>query len=534
MSELLTGYLEYKDRINHSAFNAVVPHNFDHALDRYNLNSEFLNQQIPPFQKTHVEDVPLISNHNYLNYVIRNVSQNVVGISIGKGEPLGTGLLLTENLILTVRHCVEGRNISDFKIRRNYQKVNGVMNLSHPRDIIRCVESNRELDYAILEVNQPFQNVQGNIFDTEARNSNQSISSLLFHHPNGGAKKVSLHRSLGGCNTGHFSSFHDTDKGSSGGIYVSLNGAIFAIHSLRFDVGFPTASSIFIRNILDASPLLQSIIYRNAPAPILDTYYFLSRSNDPNRPYWQRVTNPLPNLNTNRNTMFAQQISLTYHHIIPVGDMEFLWMIAKENPLTQRFITQNQLHFFYERGDNQFTINSLAYATWNLFIGPTNRNSNDDRRDENIERQKPLSFPEDLWDNLNNLYNSLNNLWNARLRLYNRFNQEQQDQNQFRRANIRNLDHHDHEPNLDQTRIGFPRQQNRRLNNTQLEGYRLAIDSLHREITAITHTLARNNLRGYKQEAHPYNRADWDRLPDGTYRLSPTEQNRGNRHMQRR
>lgn len=506
----LTGYLEYKDQNRSAPFDPIVPHNAFGTLDGNSLDPQ--NPLLAAFGKEHIEDIGF--QHCAFN-IIQNISSRIVAISLGRGEPLGTGLLLNSNLVLTARHCVEGRRLSDFTVRRSYQKIGGLMNLANPVTISGCVEQNEQLDYAILLTNQPFRYNVENIINFVEEDLSQSQYSLFFHHPNGGAKKVSLHRSLGGCNEG-FSSFHDTEKGSSGGIYVSLRGNIFAMHSLRFN---GTTYPILIRDIIHSSIFLQKII-NDEPVNTLRSESYLKPSNSQNRPYWERVCNPIPHQNVDRFGIYGQRIDLTHHHIIPIGDMQFLWIIAKETPLIERFIISNQLYFSYERGNYEFTINSLAYAPWDLFTGPTKRS---DDPGGLPELNKPRNFPRELWDKVHILRCRLNQMWDARFNLYNQFIQIQRDQDEFRTQLVHDSDIHEHEYEL---RLLQFSNATSNLRKRHLAQYNSSLNNLFQAIKSINETLSKRSFQQYKQTPH-YNVNDWD-LHNGKYRLFPDQGNQNN------
>lgn len=122
----------------------------------------------------------------------------------------------------------------------------------------------------------------------------------------------------------------------------------------------------------------------------------------PNRDWLERVTRPriLGNL--------REEIPLKRHHIIPVGNMDFLWVLAQENSKIKRMTMDCKL---YCSPDEGLTINAVEWAPWNLFIGPANRS--DDPRNRK-EVNKPKFFPEDLWSAITLLHEAIETAWNGR------------------------------------------------------------------------------------------------------------------------
>jgi hypothetical protein len=92
--------------------------------------------------------------------------------------------------------------------------------------------------------------------------------------------------------------------------------------------------------------------------------------------------------------------------------MEFLWMLGKENSKIERMLRINNLYCPSENAIQygQLTINAVAWAPWNLILGPLNRF--DDPKDGNLmEQYKPENFPEDLWAAIERLYKSIHLAW---------------------------------------------------------------------------------------------------------------------------
>jgi hypothetical protein len=100
------------------------------------------------------------------------------------------------------------------------------------------------------------------------------------------------------------------------------------------------------------------------------------------------------------------------HHIIPAGDMGFLWFMGEEN--------DNIRHLLQDISYKKLgTIESVEWAPWNLFIGPDNRPRDPVNGDpgEGAEPIRPLSYSEPLWNKIQILYQQIQKCWEERRKL---------------------------------------------------------------------------------------------------------------------
>jgi hypothetical protein len=427
----LTGYLKYKESIindnpSKAGYNPVLPANSYGTLSWSAAVACHFNVSRLP--QTHIYDV-LRKNYSLdygrlysdntvtLEVIVAKCRHNIVALSLGKGEPIATGLLIAPHLVLTARHCVEELQIKSLVVRRSYEKDSSGMN--YGCCILTCgyVEENSELDYVILQLNQsvaPFEalklNLSGELYDP----------SILIHHPNGGPKQVSVH-AVPQSNHFHlnFNGYHDSQKGSSGGVYINASAEICALHIFRSPTGGAwTTSARKMGDLFNSSSILPELYDRNGVYRSRNfKLYRHSNSTLPSSPglfhgWLERVTKPgsLAALNFTPGC-----VDLAYHHIIPIGDMEFLWMLGKENSHIESMLVTHKLYcpskdaIKYE----QLTINAVAWAPWNLIIGPSNRF--DDPKDGNLmEQYKPERFPKDLWAAIERLYKSIRLAWDVK------------------------------------------------------------------------------------------------------------------------
>ena len=107
------------------------------------------------------------------------------------------------------------------------------------------------------------------------------------------------------------------------------------------------------------------------------------------------------------------------HHIIPKPLLRLLGQLTYDNgipaPILQHY-TQTlrsvswQNHQNYS--DNRLMLEAVIWSPWNLFIGPSNRLHGKipgSDPDDGLEKNKPPSFPQKLWDKIEKVYGALRN-----------------------------------------------------------------------------------------------------------------------------
>lgn len=416
-------------------YNSVIPYN---AVSQAGGYVQIFRKQlnVSRLSKTHI--INILSN-NYLSEnnqqdvqdivrledVIRPIEKNVCALSHSIGQPFGTALLIAPNLILTARHCIENLPIKSLLARFGYQIESWGMNYGENIDVIGVVEENAEFDYSILQLSRSvtdFQSIHFNLIDRLLGNS------IFIHHPDGGPKKVSVHANLESeyQQLSH-SSFHDSWQASSGGTYVDEESRIFALHLL---FGNQTTGARWIKDIYNSSHILQNLFDKNGQyknitlSNKLELRLFLPISQfskdyrDVLEKKLEKVNFDMPKL----PKLFG--VDQSRHHIVPDGDMQFLWMLGQELPnKLGKLLTK----MAYQYDPYTSTINAIEWAPWNIFIGPAGEHRLDDpekiKKGGRIPEQTcPPSFNSNLWALLQELHSLIRKCWDARYELSKQLN----------------------------------------------------------------------------------------------------------------
>jgi hypothetical protein len=315
-----------------------------------------------------------------LSHVVRRIEQNVFALSKQHGEPFATAILIAPDLILTARHCVEKQHIPSIYLREGYELTDCGLSYGANIPLAYVVEENAELDYAIVKISQRLVCDEDFISVWLAYTTSYTGSSVFIHYPNGNPKMVSVHevvqsdyQQLG------FSGFHDSWKGSSGGGYFNEEGQLIGLHTLYRDI---TTGGVWLKNILDVSAVLQCL---NKPPPYpLPKIKFLAATPNSESEYHEKKLNTkilrlpaLPYLISPAGTRYDQ----ARHHIIPDGDMQFLWLIGQECSKLGTMLTQ----LSYQCSGSK-TINAMEWAPWNIFIGVLPEDRLDNPHDDGQEK----------------------------------------------------------------------------------------------------------------------------------------------------
>jgi hypothetical protein len=365
------------------------------------INKKYLNNTVLDIH-TGEENIPLFE-------IVPSIEKNVIAIGEGKGLPFATGLLIAPDLVITARHALEGERISRLSIKTNFQLTDWGLDGHDVYFIKDVVDDNPALDYVIVRLNQRVKDFKpinlGLVDDHEG-------SSILIHHPQGETKKISVDETL---SSRHFSynlsAYHQSYKGSSGGVYVNAQQQIFALHTLHDD---HTITATWMKDIYNSSALLRHLYNTQgnyAPKPHRESLFKISSyvtpiARDPVLSAWlERIRrhpgyDGLPTLNNQPG------LDYTYHHIIPINDMAFLWLLGEQMPgikaLLQKMVNR----------DIDYSVNAVAYAPWDLFIGPDcNQRCDDPQADDQREKFKPASFNAAHWACVQKLYTAINHCW---------------------------------------------------------------------------------------------------------------------------
>ena len=385
------------------------------------LDETYKYEQIPLIQLGIAIPMPI-------KPIVQYIEKNIVALSDDLGVTFGTGLLIHCRLVLTARHCLESRTITDILVRNNYQKQRDKESVdfwTHNR-ISKIVEENAELDYAIILLRTQVEN-----FHKITLNLKNTYfgSSIFLHHPMGGPKKVSIHESLESSNEmWSYSGFHDSEKGSSGGVYIDVNGKIFALHCLKISC---TTNAKWIKDIYEVSYTLKTI-YK--PDGATKDSLFLSFDNPINQnllpaedrqsygEYLETIDRQPSRDFLNANAGRSRMPELAHHHIIPKSNLEFLWMLGKEFPRIESLL--KNLAWKHPQASHpshgNLVVNNVIWSTWNLFTGPSSRPGGlvpgyDPKVDQfTKEPAKPFSFDLSLWNALTPLHIKITEVFDLR------------------------------------------------------------------------------------------------------------------------
>lgn len=422
------------------------------------------------------------------------------------GRAYASGVLIAPNLFLTAHHAVAQKMEDEIVVRLDYQKKAQELYHGHAIKVVRIVEECANLDYAILELDismQPF-------YAIPLQFEQCGGITMFIHHSNGGPKVVSVHATIEPqYHQLYYESYHDTAKGSSGGPYFSPSQKIFGLHLLN-DKGSTVVR--WIKNIYDNSKILQMLydvtgVYVSQtaltmyavqlPLQLSDfAYMHLNKIERVEKPQDFEKKYPLPSKPPN---------FYSRHHIIPTGDMGFLWFMGEENKSIKPLLKDISC-------EKQETIESVEWSLWNLFIGPRNRPKNKfngDPEGNNMEPICPRSYPSNLWKEIVKLYDQIHKCWNARQEVSSaifyseKFSHEKEIKaiESNRAVNLRNM--------------RCKRNKNTKtveaLKKTYFSEQRLLFESL---------TQIKDMIQRYKiTSPHAYNETDWYQSSDGMYLL---------------
>jgi Trypsin-like peptidase domain len=210
------------------AFYPVTPYN---VLPKQSPTIEF---DINKLDQTDVCQV--ISNHTPTSFGQVSLAQTVNSL-IGKmgsiqigSTRLGTCILISEDLVITARHVVEGEMIPDLAVSFNYIRCRNDFSFqSFQTQSLYVVEDDPKCDYAIIKLKDPVGKIgyvhlnSGDPFPGE---------TVLLHYPLEKSLQVSVN--IFDQQASQYSlysrSFHDSDNCSSGGGYFDPFQRLTAVH----------------------------------------------------------------------------------------------------------------------------------------------------------------------------------------------------------------------------------------------------------------------------------------------------------------
>lgn len=344
------------------------------------------------------------------------------------GSLCASGILVHPYYIITARHVLDDKKARNFSITLHSDK--------HVTQSIRIrgiVEDNPLLDYVLLLLEEPVTTLQPISWSV----STPMEQVFFIHHLHDGTQHISCHRIISSQHTSlTMNSFHTTDLGSSGGIYVDEKMHIVALHTQGkrrnmqgeiADTSY-TTRAIWMKDIYQSSTHIKALYRKSShsiqphdtstksPAP----YHVLApiqRSRlyahfGPEEVFIEKAKH-FPNitpflkasLDPQRTTSkLLHCTAYSYHHIIGKGAMNYLWIIAQEYSPLSTMLSSLSWPYNSDNPHAIFTIEDWTWAPWNLFIGPNTENRKEQPGGYDIEKKRPLSFPAALWDNITILW----------------------------------------------------------------------------------------------------------------------------------
>jgi hypothetical protein len=207
-------------------FNAEENHPFASSIVQFTISrlsqTPTLEAIRKPVESGHLSSPGDINLYDVISPIYKSVGRITIG-----DQHLGTCSLVSDDIVLVPRHCVERMNVSQIKIRFENVVDNAPEFHTVPISIEGIVEDGYPQDYVLLKLNN----------DTHyslpqpilLRMERLDTPHALLHHPIGKSQQTSVH-GIGTSYNGRSIIFHDTNYGSSGGALVSPTGHVVGMH----------------------------------------------------------------------------------------------------------------------------------------------------------------------------------------------------------------------------------------------------------------------------------------------------------------
>ncbi|MCC5616576.1 serine protease [Nostoc sp. CHAB 5836] len=161
-------------------------------------------------------------------------ARNTVGrIESPIGSPIGTGVLITKNLLLTCNHIFSKSQVQKAWVRLGY-KDGGYESEKNVLEL-DFVSNNSHLDYALLKINVQTQQKPIFINETSILDSGQDVR--IIHHPQGNPVIISDFGQITQVGEDYIDHNVKTDHGSSGAPIFSRQWELIAIHQGNPGIG---------------------------------------------------------------------------------------------------------------------------------------------------------------------------------------------------------------------------------------------------------------------------------------------------------
>ncbi|WP_209271491.1 trypsin-like peptidase domain-containing protein [Nostoc sp. ATCC 53789] len=161
-------------------------------------------------------------------------ARNTVGrIESPIGNPIGTGVLITNDLLLTCNHIFSKSQVQKAWVRFGYK----AGKYESEKDILELniIPNNSRFDYALLKINPQTQQKAISIDETSILDSGQNIR--IIHHPQGNPVIISDFGQITQVGEDYIDHNVKTDDGSSGAPIFNRQWELIAIHQGNPGIG---------------------------------------------------------------------------------------------------------------------------------------------------------------------------------------------------------------------------------------------------------------------------------------------------------
>lgn len=210
-------------------FYPINPYN---VTPRYSPTVQF---DIGQLEQTDVRDIISLRYEDPFGAIslaktVNSLISKMGAIQTKTKKVLGTCTLISEDLVITARHVIEGEQMDDLMLAFDYIKAQNHSNFqSFQTGLDYVVEDDPKFDYAIIKLKAPI----GKLGYAELNSGDPFPGeTALLHYPHERGLTVSVNTF--DQQSSHYSlytrCFHDSDYGSSGGAYFDPFGRLTAIH----------------------------------------------------------------------------------------------------------------------------------------------------------------------------------------------------------------------------------------------------------------------------------------------------------------
>ncbi len=149
------------------------------------------------------------------------------------GNAIGTGVLITNNFLLSCNHIFTKNQVTKAWVRLGYQ----ASNYESEKDVLELeiMRRNSRPDYALLKINTPTQHKAISINETSILDSGQEIR--IIHHPQGNPVVISDLGQIMQVGDDYIDHNLKTDHGSSGAPILNRQWELIAIHQGNPGIG---------------------------------------------------------------------------------------------------------------------------------------------------------------------------------------------------------------------------------------------------------------------------------------------------------